>query len=82
MLKNKVIEPSKRPWAFPIVLVPKKVGTLRFCVDYRKLNAVTTKDSYALPRIDDALATLSGNTFISSVDLNAGYWQIPMNEAD
>ena len=82
MLKNGVIEPSKSPWAFPIVLVPKKDGTLRFCVDYRKLNDITVKDSYALPRIDDALATLSGNTYFSSIDLNAGYWQIPMNDAD
>ena len=82
MLRHKVIEPFKSPWAFPIVLVPKKDGTLRFCVDYRKLNAITIKDSYALPRIDDALATLSGNTYFSSVDLNAGYWQIPMNEDD
>ena len=82
MLRHKVIEPSKSPWAFPIVLVPKKDGTLRFCVDYRKLNAITIKDSYALPRIDDVLATLRGNTYSSSVDLNAGYWQIPMNEDD
>ena len=82
MLKNKVIEPSKSPWASPIVLVPKKDDTLRFCVDYRKLNEVTIKDSYALPRIDDALATLNGNQYFSSLDLNAGYWQIPMVEED
>ena len=82
MLKNKVIEPSKSPWAFPIVLVPKKDGTIRFCVDYRKLNAITVKDSYALPRIDDALATLSGNKFFTSLDLAQGYYQIPMSDKD
>ena len=82
MLRNKVIEPSKSPWASPIVLIPKKDCTLRFCVDYRKLNEVTVKDSYALPRIDDALATLNGNKYFSSLDLNAGYWQIPILEED
>ena len=79
MLKNKIIEPSKSPWALPIVLVPKKDDTLRFCVDNRKLNEVTVKDTYALPRIDYALSTLNGNKYFSSLNLNAGYWQIPMS---
>jgi len=82
MLDKNVIEPSRSPWASPIVLVPKKDGTIRFCVDYRKLNAVTVKDSYTLPRIDDALASLNGNKYFTSLDLNAGYWQIPMDEND
>jgi len=82
MIHNKVIEPSKSPWSFPIVLVPKKDGTIRFCVDYRRLNDITKKDSYALPRIDSSLAMLSGNQFFSSLDLAAGYFQIPMDEKD
>jgi len=61
-MKNQgVIEESFSSWVSPAVLVKKKDGTLRFCVDYRKLNAVTVKDSYLLPRIDDLLDQLSGN---------------------
>ena len=82
MLHNKVIEPSKSPWSFPVVLEPKKDGTIRFCIDYRRLNDITIKDSYALPRIDSALAMLNGNQFFSSLDLAAGYFQIPMDEKD
>ncbi|GFW94955.1 retrovirus-related Pol polyprotein from transposon 412 [Trichonephila clavipes] len=59
MQENDIIEPSSSPWASPIVLVRKKDGSTRFCVDYRKLNDVTKKDSYPLPRIDDTLDTLS-----------------------
>ena len=72
MLENKVIEPYKSHWPSPIVLVPKKDGTFRFCFDYRKLNEVTLKYSIALPRIDDGLAALNGNKYFSSLDLNAG----------
>jgi hypothetical protein len=56
MLKNEVIQPSKGPWASRIVLVKKKDGKLRFCVDYRTLNSITKKDVYPLPRLDDSLA--------------------------
>ncbi|GFS86536.1 retrovirus-related Pol polyprotein from transposon 412 [Trichonephila clavipes] len=61
-MKDNVIEPSSSPWASPIVLVRKKEGSTRFCVNYRWLNDVTKKDSYPLPRIDDTLETLPGNT--------------------
>jgi len=64
-----VIEKSFSPWVSPAVLVKKKDGTLRFCVDYRKLNAVTVKDSYPLPRIDDLLDQLSGNAWFTTLDL-------------
>jgi predicted aspartyl protease len=82
MLRTKVIEPSRSPWSSPVVLVPKKDGTIRFCVDYRRLNDVTIKDKYALPRIDDALASLSGNKYFTSLDLAQGYLQIPMDPND
>jgi hypothetical protein len=82
MLRTKVIEPSRSPWSSPVVLVPKKDGSIRFCVDYRRLNDVTIKDKYALPRIDDALASLSGNKYFTSLDLSQGYLQIPMDAKD
>ena len=69
MEEQEVIQPSKNPWASPIVLVAKKDGTTRFCVDYRKLNAITKMDAYPLPRIDDSLDLLSGQQFFTTVDL-------------
>ena len=62
MLKDDVIEPSNSPWAAPIVMVTQKDGSIRFCVDYRKLNSLTYKDAYPLPRIDDTLNTLGAQT--------------------
>ena len=82
MIKNKIIQPSRSPWASPVVLIPKPDGTMRFCIDYRKLNNQTIKDVYPLPRIDDSLALLGGNVYFSSLDLAAGYWQIPMADRD
>ncbi|XP_041424995.1 uncharacterized protein LOC121395491 [Xenopus laevis] len=74
-----VIVPSHSPWASPVVLVPKKDGTTRFCVDYRKLNLVTTFDAYPMPRIDELLDQLAGAQYITIMDLSRGYWQIPMS---
>lgn len=82
MLKNGIIQPSESPWSSPPLLVGKKDGDLRFCVDYRRLNSVTEKDSYPLPRIDETLEALSGATVFTSLDLAAGYWQIPIAEED
>ena len=77
MLEKGIIQPSSSPWASPIVLVPKKDGQLRFCIDYRKLNSVTKKDQYPLPRI---LNMLGGMCYFSILDLASGYWQIEMSE--
>ena len=73
MLNKGVIEPSSSPWMSLIVLVKKKDGSTRFCVDYHKLNEVTVKDSYHLPRIDDCLDALAGCRSFSTLDLCSGY---------
>lgn len=82
MLQYGVVQSSTSPWAAPIVLVKKKDGTTRFCVDYRKLNNVTRKDAYPLPHIDETLDALSGAKVFSTLDLASGYWQVEMDAAD
>ena len=73
MYQQGLIEPSISPWSSLIVLVKKKGGELQFCIDYRRLSAVTQKDSYPLPRIDDTLEALSGMQLFSTLDLWSGY---------
>ncbi|PAA58275.1 hypothetical protein BOX15_Mlig005277g1 [Macrostomum lignano] len=82
MLAKGVVRPSSSPWASPIVLVRKKDGSARFCLDYRLLNAVTKPDAFPMPRIDDTLDALEGNSYFSALDLESGYWQVEMNDRD
>ena len=79
LLDQEVIKSSKSPWAAPIVLVAKKDGTKRMCVDYRKLNIVATNDPYSLPNIEELIANIGPSKFISTLDLTKGYYQVPVN---
>ena len=74
MKAQNIIVDSDSPWSSPPVLVRKKDGSVRFCIDYRKLNEITTSDKYPLPRIDDVLDMLSKGRYFSVIDLKAGYW--------
>lgn len=78
MLDQGVIVPSSSPWASPIVLLAKRDGSMRFCVDYCKLNAITKLDVYPLPRIDDSLDLLANTKFFTTLDLASGYWKVGM----
>ena len=79
MLTGGQIEPSDSPWASPVVLVTKKDGLTRFCVNYRWLNSLTVKDAYPLPRIDDSLHLLGNQQWFSTMDLASRYWQVAMS---
>lgn len=79
MLDHGVIRPSSSPWAAPIVLVTKKDGSVRFCVDFRKLNSIATFDSYPMPRVEELFETVGGAKVMTTLDLAKGYWQIPLS---
>ena len=82
MLDAGVIEPANSEWASPVVLVPKLDGSLRFCVDYRKLNSLTVKDTYPFPRMDECIDSMGEAQFFTALDANSGYWQIPVANDD
>ena len=82
MSEEGVIELSRSEWAGPVVLVPKKDGTLRFCVEYWRLNALTRRDSYPIPRMDECINSFGDATIFSTLECNSGYWQVEVDEAD
>uniref|UniRef100_A0A8R1IJ24 Reverse transcriptase domain-containing protein n=1 Tax=Caenorhabditis japonica TaxID=281687 RepID=A0A8R1IJ24_CAEJA len=80
METRKVIRKCRSPWASPVVLVKKKDGSIRMCVDYRKLNTVIKLNAHPLPHIESTLQALGEKKWFTTLDLMAGYWQIPMEE--
>ena len=82
LLRQGVIEPASSPWSQGIVLVRKKDGSHRFCLDSRKINDLTKKDVYPLPRIDECIDSLSGSVWFSTLDLRSGYFQVPLAKED
>ena len=82
MLADQVIEPSVSPWSSPVVIVKKKDGSDRFCIDFRAVNRITKKDNYPLPRCDDIFDRLGSASYFSTLDMMSGYWQVGMSEAD
>ena len=75
LLKASIIKPSTSDWASPTALIQKSDGTIRHCLDYRKLNQCTVKDTYPLPLIEDYVDTLVGTVFFSTLDVANGYYQ-------
>ncbi len=82
MIKAKVIQPSVSDWAAAPVLIRKRDGQVRWCVDYRALNNVTIKDVYPLPLVEECMDTLAGNRWFSKLDANSAYWQVKIKESD
>jgi hypothetical protein len=82
MLQQRLIQPSTNPWSFLVVVVKKKNGKFRFCVNYKPLNDITKKDNYLLPRIDEMLDALQDAQWFTTLDLASGYWQIKVKKED
>ena len=80
MAEQDLIEPSTSPWSSPAIIVPKKNGGIRFCIDYRRLNKVTIPDGMPLPRCDDSLDALGGSKWFSTLDLRSGFFQVPLDK--
>ena len=82
LLHQGMVEPSVSPWSASVVMVPKKDGSYRFCVDFRGLNRVTSWSEYPIPRIDDCLDSMSGAKIFTTLDLASGYWQVLLDPED
>ena len=82
MLAADAIRPSQSPFSSNVVVVRKKDGSMRLCIDFRKLNSRTVQDAYAIPRIEDSLHLLVGSRYFTKLDLKAGYWQVELKEED
>ena len=82
MLEAGAIRPSTSPFSFNVAVVRKKDGSIRFCVDFRKLNSKTIKDAYAIPRVEDTLHLLAGTKYLTKLDLRSSYWQIKKQKWD
>ena len=80
MLDGGAIHPSQSPWCNAVVLVRKKDGSLRFCIDFWCLNAKTKKDSYRLPRMQETMESMVGAQYFSCMDLKSSFWQVKMSE--
>ena len=82
LMEYDIVEPSKSPWVCGVVMAKKKGGQLRFCCDFRYLNAVTKKDAYPIPRIDESLSKLGDAKFFTTLDLGSALWQVPLRKQD
>lgn len=80
MLSLGIIKASKSEWCNPVVLMPKKDCSIRFCIDFRYLNSISQFDSYPTPRINDLLEQLGKAKYLTTIDLCKGYWQVPLTE--
>src|SRR6266498_2637323 len=80
MLKEGIIKKLKNPWISPIVLISKKDGSIRFCIDYKKTNAITIVNAYPLPVVNDTIDKIGGKKYYTSIDLASGYWQVEVDE--
>ena len=82
LLENDIIRESTSPWSFPLVIVRKKNGDIRMCVDYRSLNAKTSRPIFPIPSADELFDTVSDSMYFTSLDLSSGYYQVPIKEED